>query len=81
VYPKIIKTTIFISEDVNKKELSGLIIKRIISTIDTKEQRHTFLVTSVEESILYIIYTFYNFVKKKYILYKLFCYTFLKVYI
>jgi hypothetical protein len=57
VYPKIIKTIIFIIEDVSKKLLNGLIIKRIINTIDTKEQRHTFLVTSVEESIsiLYIL--------------------------
>jgi hypothetical protein len=42
---------IFIIEDVIKKELNGLIIKIIISTIDTKEHRHTFLVTSVEELI------------------------------
>jgi hypothetical protein len=51
VYPKIIRISIFISEDVIKKELNGLIIKRTISTIDAKEHRHTFLVTSVEESI------------------------------
>ena len=57
VYPKIIKISIFISEDVIKKELNGLIIKRTISIIDTKEHRHTFLVRSVEESIfiLYIL--------------------------
>jgi hypothetical protein len=49
---------IFIIEDVIKKELNGLIIKSTISTIDTKEHRHTFLVTSVEESmfILYILF-------------------------
>ena len=57
MYPKIIRISIFISEDVIKKELNGLIIKRTISTIDTKEHRHTFLVTSVEESIS-ILYTF-----------------------
>jgi hypothetical protein len=51
VYPKIIRISIFISEDVIKKELNGLIIKRTISIIDTKEHRQTFLVTSVEESI------------------------------
>jgi hypothetical protein len=41
-----------------KKELNGLIIKRTISAIDTKEHKHTFLVTSVEEliSILYIYF-------------------------
>jgi hypothetical protein len=57
VYPKIIRISILINKDVIKKELNGLIIKRTISTIDTKEQRHTFLVTSVEEliSILYIL--------------------------
>ena len=57
VYPKIIRISIFTIEDVIKKELNGLIIKRTISAIDTKEQRHTFLVTSVEEliSILYIL--------------------------
>jgi hypothetical protein len=56
VYPKIIRISIFISEDVIKKELNGLIIKRTISTIDTKEHRQTFLVTSVEESISILYY-------------------------
>ena len=57
VYPKIIRIIIFIIKDVIKKELNGLIIKRTISIIDTKEHRQTFLVTSVEESIsiLYIL--------------------------
>jgi hypothetical protein len=57
VYPKIIKISIFTNKDVIKKELNGLIIKRTINTIDTKEHKHTFLVTSVEESmfILYIL--------------------------
>ena len=67
VYPKIIRISIFTIEDVIKKELNGLIIKRTISAIDTKEQRHTFLVTSVEEliSILYILlYTFYKSITK-----------------
>jgi len=51
VYPKIIKISIFTNKDVIKKELNGLIIKRIIRNIDTKEHKQTFLVTSVEESI------------------------------
>ena len=50
----IIKISIFINSDVIKKELNGLIIKRIIRNIDTKEHKQTFLVTSVEESIFII---------------------------
>ena len=70
VYPKIIKISIFISEDVIKKELNGLIIKRTISIIDTKEHRHTFLVRSVEESI-FILYILLekDIAKYKYIFY------------
>jgi hypothetical protein len=88
VYPKIIRISIFIREDVIKKELNGLIIKRIISTIDTKEHRHTFLVTSVEEfiSILYILlekykYTFYVKLMKRYSKNTYTYIVFLKVYI
>jgi len=47
VYPRIINTIIFISDDVKKKLLNGLIIKRIIKTIEIVEHIQIFFVESV----------------------------------
>jgi len=48
VYTKIIKTIIFIRDDVKKKLLNGLIIKSTIKAIETAEQVHIFFVESVK---------------------------------
>jgi hypothetical protein len=57
VYAKIKITNIFIIIDVKNKLLRGLIINKIISTIDKKEQIQIFLVLSVNKLLyMYFIY-------------------------
>jgi hypothetical protein len=52
VYTNNNKANIFINNDVLKKLLNGLIIKRIIIKIDVAEHMHTFFVSLVNSNKL-----------------------------